>query len=152
MEHRYMIIIFYQQKGLVYSQIVWKKRPVKENRPKKVAVKYYSSFKMWKTSFFEHWDCSAFWSPLLPLYRWHEWCMLVSGPDVVTPQHNQLGALFYLSVSLWYFLTDSADALLSDGAVCLWPWGRWKTAITEATVLSIQIHKPHRLKTVTLVA
>lgn len=31
-------------------------------------------------------------------------------------------------------LSYSRDALLSDGAVCLWPWGRWrKTATAEGT-------------------
>lgn len=52
-----------------------------------------------KKTFFAHWVCLAFWSPFSPLYCWHEWCMLVSWPDVITPQHLQLGALFSLSTS-----------------------------------------------------
>lgn len=90
MEHRYMIIIFHQNKSSFSNSV---------QAGKKVTVKHYSSLRMLKTSLSMHWDCSAFRSPLLPLYRWHEWCMLVSGPSVVTPQHLQLGALFYLSVS-----------------------------------------------------
>lgn len=96
----------------------------------------------------------AFWSLFSLQYCWHKWCMPLFWPDVITPQHLQLGALLYLSAGqsdrLWYFFAYLEDALLSDGTVCLWPSGRWKAATTDTTVLSrqqTQTHRHQRLKT-----
>lgn len=53
------------------------------------------------------------------------------------------------SVCGTFLIIQEAVCSQMELCLCLWPWGRWKTATTEATVQSIQIHKPHRLKTVT---
>ena len=66
----YDYCFFQQQKESVCSQ-------AEDNRQKTVTAKDYFSLRMWKTSFFVRSDCSAFWSPLPPLWPWHEWCMLV---------------------------------------------------------------------------
>lgn len=38
------------------------------------------------------------------------------------------------------------ETLLSDGTICLRPWGGWKTATAEVTVLTIQTHNQRLLQ------
>lgn len=111
---------------------------------------------IYKASCSVHWVCLAFWSPFYPLSCWHKlmhacvWTSLWSLLSTSSWGHCSIG--LPASQSVAFSCLYSGDALLSDLAVCLWPWERWKTATTAATVPRIQTHSNLRLKTITLVA